>query len=69
MKHAVHIVGQEDEVRHVMLDEAEALIAREVFDVRDVARDEIIDPDDAVTFCKQSVGEMRTEKTSGPGND
>ena len=52
MKHAVHIVGQEDEIRHVVLDEAEPLIAREVFDVRDVAGDEIVDPDDAVAFCK-----------------
>ncbi len=60
---------QENEVRDVVLDEREILVAGEMLDVLEVAGDEIIDRDDAMTFRQQPVGQMRPEKTGPTGDD
>ena len=33
------------------------------------ARDEIVDPDDAMTFRQESIGQMRPQKTGATGDD
>src|SRR5437764_13919461 len=44
-------------------------IAGEMSDIRHVARDEIVDRDDAMAFGKQTVGKMRPQKTCAPGDN
>ena len=65
----VHVVGEKDEIRDVVLDEAEAFVAREMREVGDVARDEIVYTDDAVALGEKAVGEMRAEESGGTGDD
>ena len=63
MPHVIHAVVQEDEFRHVLLNEFEILISSEVIDVFDRARDKVVDADDFVTSQNQEVGQVRTKKT------
>ncbi len=49
---------QKNEVRDVVFDELIILVPGEMFDVGKIASDEIIDRNDAMTFRKQSVGQM-----------
>src|SRR5471030_1330235 len=60
---------QKNEARDVVLDEGEILVAGEVFDVLEIASNEIIDRDDAMPFGEQPVGQMRSEKTGTAGDD
>ena len=69
MEDEVHVVGEVDEIRDVVLDEAEAFVAREMREVGDVARDEIVYADDAVALGEKAVGEMRAEESGGTGDD
>ena len=57
---------QKNETRDVVLDEGEILIAGEVLDVLEIARNEIIDRDDPMPFREQPVGQMRSEKPAPP---
>ena len=52
-----------------MLDELVILVPRQVGDVGEVARDEIIDRDDAMPFRQEPVGEMRSQKPRPAGDD
>ena len=61
--------GRKMIVRDVVLDEGEILVAGEVLDVLEVAGDEIVDRDDAMTFREQPVGQMRAEKSGAAGDD
>jgi hypothetical protein len=38
-------------------------------DVLSISSDEIVDGDDAMTFCQKPIYEMRTEKTRPSGDD
>ena len=58
MKDEVHVVGQEDVVRDIVLDEAVVLIPREVLDIRRAAGDEVVDANDPMALGDQAVGEM-----------
>ena len=60
---------QENEIRDVVLDEAVILVAGEMLDVVEIAGDEIIDRDDAMTFRQQPIGQMRPKKTRATGDD
>ena len=62
MEDEVHVVGQEDEVRQVVFDELEAVVACEVREVGDVARDEIVHADDTVALSEEPVGEVVARK-------
>ena len=52
-----------------MLDEPEMLVASEMSNVRRVTGDQIIDCDDAMTFCQKPVHQMRAEKTCASSDD
>jgi len=52
-----------------VFNEAEFLVAREVANVRGVTGDEIIDGNDAMSFCQKAVYEMRPEETRTSGDD
>src|SRR5207237_7606931 len=60
---------QENEIGNVVLDELVIFIPRQVSDVRVVARNEIVDRDDTMTFRQKSVSQMRPQKTGAPGDD
>jgi hypothetical protein len=60
---------QEKKLGHILLDEPVILIPGKVFDVLEIAGDEIIDRDDAMPFREQPVGQVRPEKTSATGYD
>ena len=47
---------------HVVLDEAEALVADQVRDVVRRAGDEVVHADDRVALVEQEIAEMRAEK-------
>ena len=52
-----------------MFDEPEILVPGEMPNVRRVARDQIIDRNDAMPFRQKSIHQMRTEKTRAAGHD
>ena len=57
---------QKDEVRNVMLDETEILVAGEMSDVRRIAGDEVVDRDDAMALRKQPVIKCEPRKPAPP---
>ena len=69
MPHIVHLTRDVDEVGDIVIDELVVLIPREMLDVRDIARDEVVDRDDAVAFLEQSVREMGSQKPGSAGDD
>jgi hypothetical protein len=60
---------QENEVGNVVLDEPVILVPGQMPDVRVAARDEIVDCDDAMTFCQKPVGQMGPQKAGPTGDD
>jgi hypothetical protein len=62
-------VRQENEIGNVVLDEMEILVAREVANVRGVARDQVVDRDDAMAFRQQPIDQVRTQKTRATSDD
>jgi hypothetical protein len=52
-----------------MFDEPEILVPREMPNIRRVAGDQIIDGNDAMPFRKESINQMRSEKTRTAGHD
>ena len=69
MPHIVHLTGDVDEVGDIVVDELVVLIPREMLDVRDIARDEVVDRNDAVAFLEQPVREMGSQKPGSAGDD
>ena len=67
MKHVIDLLfREENEIRDVVLNEAEILVAGEMANVRSVAGDEIVDGDDAMTFCQKPVGRCDPRKPAPP---
>ena len=63
MKNVIQLFfRQENEIGNVVLDEPIILVAGQMPDVLQVARDQIVDRDDAVAFLEQTIGQMRSEK-------
>ena len=53
MKNVIDLFfGQKNEIGDVMLDESEILVAGEMSNVRGVTGDQIVDRNDAMTFCQ-----------------
>ena len=69
MPDVIHRAVEEYEFRHVLLDEFEVRIAAEVDDVVHTAGDKIVNADDLVAAGNEQVGEVRAEKTGGPGDN
>jgi hypothetical protein len=57
-----------DVVRDVVLDEREVAI-REMRDVCRVAREQVVDADDAAAAIEERFGEMRSDESGRTGND
>ena len=51
-----------------MLHEAERAVRREMREIVAVPGDEVVEPDDLVAVGKKAIGEMRTEKAGGAGD-
>jgi hypothetical protein len=52
-----------------MFDELEIIVPGQVPDVRCVAGDQIVDGNNPMTFRQQAIAQMRSQKTSGAGDD
>jgi len=62
------IVGQEDVVRDIVLDELVVFVAGKMLDVGGGAGEKIVNADDAESFGKEAIGEVRAEEPCGAGN-
>src|SRR5437016_7586277 len=60
---------QKNEIRNVMFDETEILVAREMGNVRGVTGDQIVNGNNAMTFRQKSIHQMRAEKTRPASDD
>ncbi len=69
-----HVVDAVDRPVHlqrlndVMADQREVLIALEVRNVGDAARDEVVDANDRMPLREQEIGQVRAQKAGGAGN-
>ena len=69
MEDVVDGAGEVDELGDVVVDELEMFVAGEMGDVVGVARDEVVDGDDAMAFGEESVDEMGAEEAGAAGDD
>ena len=70
MEHVIDLFfRQEDEVRHIVLDETKTLVARQMSNVVGLAGDQVIDSDNAMPFGEEAIAQMRPEKPSAAGHD
>ena len=69
VENIVHRAGEIDELRHIMLDELKSRVAREMRDIIGIARDEVVDGDDAVALGEEAVGKMGAEKAGAAGDN
>ena len=60
---------EENETGNVMLNEMVILVSGQVPDIGRIARDQIVDRDNAMTFRQQAIRQVRPQKTGGAGND
>ena len=60
---------QEDEIGNVVFDETIILVSGQMPNVRGVARDQIVNRDDPMTFRQQSISQVRPQKAAAAGND
>jgi len=58
MENIVHGTRKIDVLRYVVMDELELRVAGEMGDVVGVARDKIVDGDDAMALGEEAIGEM-----------
>jgi peptidylamidoglycolate lyase len=65
----VHFTGDINVIRHVMLDETEVWIPRQMLNIPDIARQQAVDADDLVTLGQESICEMRSKKACGTGDN
>src|SRR5882672_7294816 len=59
----VQLSAELDRPRHVMLDEGDPAVVRQVADVLAPTCDEIVDTDDFVALFEKPVDQVRTEET------
>src|SRR6266403_1009819 len=60
---------QKNEIRDVMFDETEILVARQMANIRGVTGDQIVKGNNAMTFRQKSIHQMRAEKTRPASDD
>ena len=64
----IHRTVEEDEFRHVLLDEFEVRVAAEVDDVVHRAGDKIVEADDFVAARQKQIRQMRAEESGRAGD-
>src|SRR6202011_5593118 len=70
MKDVIELfIRHENEIGNVVLDELVVLVSGQMPNVRRVARNQIVDRDDTMAFCQQSVGQMRSKKARAAGDN
>jgi hypothetical protein len=62
MQDIVEIAGYVDELGDIVMVEFEVFFLKKVFDITEVAGDEVIHSDDMVSFREETVAEMRTKE-------
>jgi len=60
---------EKKELGDILLDETEIPVAGQMVNVRHAAGDKIINADDFVAALEQQVGEVRTKKSGGTGDN
>lgn len=58
MQHAVDAAPDGEPERHVLLDELEERVVRQMREIRRVARQEAVDADDLVPVGQEAIGEV-----------
>src|SRR5689334_2964558 len=70
MKNVIDLLfRQENEIGDIMFDESEIFVAGEMSNICGVTGDQIVDGNDAVIFCQQSIDQMRSQKTGTASHD
>ena len=69
MEDVVEVSRHVDELRDVVVGELEVLIGEQVLDVGEVARDEVVHPDDVTALLEEAVAQMGAEKAGGAGDE
>ena len=69
MQDVVHGSVDVDVVGDIVLDELEVGIPRQVRDVGDVAREQVVDADDRVAALQQRLGQVGTDEAGCAGDD
>jgi hypothetical protein len=59
----------EDIVRDIVLEEAELLVTHQMCDIVRTSRDQIVDADDRMSFCKKSLAEMGAQEAGTTGHN
>src|SRR5262249_892583 len=67
MEHVIDLARIEW-ITDIFLDELEARLIAQMFDIRDATRDQAVDDHNLPAFGEQRVGEMRSEKTGATGD-
>src|SRR5690242_15197431 len=69
MPDVVHLVVQKEEFGDVLLDKAEVLVPAQMRDIVHRAGDEVVDPDDAMSFFQEIISEVGAEETGRTGHN
>ena len=69
MEDVIDLVGDEQILGHILLDESVIFVSGKVLDIREVSGYEIVDRDYAMTFRKEPIGQVRAEKPGAAGHD
>ena len=68
MQDIAELAGNMDEFTHVMMIEFKMFQLEKVFDIPEIAGDEVIHTNDMVTFGDKAVAEMGSEETRCAGD-
>ena len=69
MPDVMHLSGDKDEVGDIMIDKFKVLVSREMFNVGNIAGDEIVDGNHPVAFRQQTVGKVGAEEACAARDD
>ena len=64
----VHRPFEEEELSHILLDESERLIPRQMGDVVGRSRHQVVDHDDLMPLGKEQVGQVGSKESRSTGN-
>ena len=69
MQDVIDASGYVNELGHIMVVEFELLKFEEVFNIPEIAGDEIVHADDIISFLDETVTQVRTQETGRPRDE
>ena len=63
------LFGQENEIGHVVSDEAIIFVARQMSDVGNIPSDQIVDRDNTMPLRQQAISQMGSQKAGTTGHN